>query len=308
MNYKQILHFISAFLFLPLLMNAQADSLAVVKASWEKTRVAPGIHLKHYWFDHSLFGSNQNINILEVKLNRKNRVNVEADPKQLKPTSEFGKDFHALAGVNGTFFDMKNGGSVDYIRIDGKTLNENREPRDKRSLHQKAAIVIDHKKLYIENWDGTAGWESKIRGDDVMETGPLLVDRKERVALDTGSFYRTRHPRTAVALKGRRLLLVTVDGRNEKAAGMSLYELASVLKWIKASKAINLDGGGSTTMWINGYPDNGIINHPSDNKKMMQTATFKKGTDLDTMAADMTKWDHGGERPVANVILVERRR
>lgn len=298
--------FIILFL-IPYISNAQADSIAVVKAHWNKKKVAPGVKLKQFWFNHSLFGSNQNINILEVKLNRKNHVNVEADPKQLKPTSEFGKEHQALAGVNGTFFDMKNGGSVDYIRIDGKTLNENREPRNKRSLHQKAAIVIDKKKVDIQAWDGSDEWESKISGEDVMETGPLLIQNKERVLLDTGSFYRTRHPRTAIALKGRKLLMITVDGRNDRAAGMSLYELASMLKWIKATKAINLDGGGSTTLWISGFPEGGIINHPSDNKKMMQSTAFKPGMDLDNLAADVSKWDHGGERPVANVILVNRK-
>ncbi|HET7896854.1 MAG TPA: hypothetical protein VFL47_04275 [Flavisolibacter sp.] len=91
---------LGAMLLVSVAAHGQADSLAVVKAKWETRKIAPGVKLKHKWFDHSLFGSNQNINILEVKLNGKNEVNVEADPKQLKPTSAFGMESSALAGVN----------------------------------------------------------------------------------------------------------------------------------------------------------------------------------------------------------------
>lgn len=126
------------------------------------------------------------------------------------------------------------------------------------------------------------------------------------MSLDSTSFFTARHPRTAIALRGKELLLITVDGRNEKAAGMSLYELADFLKWLKVEQAINLDGGGSTTMWVKGFPEKGVVNHPSDNKKLLKTAAYKPGMDPDNLAADEKKWDHGGERPVANVILLSR--
>jgi hypothetical protein len=40
---------------------------------------------------------------------------------------------------------------------------------------------------------------------------------------------------------------------------------------------------------------------------MMKTADYKPGMDLDNLAADTTRWDHGGERKVANVIVVRKR-
>jgi exopolysaccharide biosynthesis protein len=288
---------------------AQSDSLTVVNTNWEVKKVARGIRLKHYWFNHSLFGSNQNINILQVKMNRRNKIDVEADPKILKPVSEFGIEHDAVAAVNGTFFDMKNGGSEDYIRLDGKTLNETRLGKNnKRGLHQKSAIVIRNGRLMIKQWDGSEDWEAKLPGEDVMVAGPLLLTDHQRSKLDSATFNTARHPRSAVAIRGKKLLLITVDGRNERAAGMSLFELASFLKWVGADDGINLDGGGSTTLWVKGAPDGGVINHPSDNKAMMKSAAYKPGTDLDTLAADDKKWDHGGERPVANVILVNKKK
>jgi exopolysaccharide biosynthesis protein len=70
------------------------------------------------------------------------------------------------------------------------------------------------------------------------------------------------HPRTAIAkLDSGKLLLLTVDGRQPGISmGMSLYTLADVLLELGAVEAINLDGGGSTTMVIH----NKIVNKPSD--------------------------------------------
>ncbi|ANE53503.1 hypothetical protein SY85_14710 [Flavisolibacter tropicus] len=297
-----------AFFLTTLQGSAQSDSLTVVGAKWTEKKLAKGVYLKHYWFDSSLFGASQNINILEVRLKGKNRLDVAAVPHSRKLTSEFGTEYEALAGINGTFFDMKNGGSEDYIRVDGETVNETRLTKaNKRAFHQKSALIIDGKKVRIAQWDGSDNWEQHLAGEDVMVTGPLLLQDHQVPALDTTAFYVKRHPRTAVALKGDRLLLVAVDGRNEKAAGMSLPELASFLKWMQADDALNLDGGGSTTLWVSGFADGGIINHPSDNPQMEQAKAYKPGMDLDNFPAS-EKWDRAGERTVANVLLVNKKK
>ena len=76
------------------------------------------------------------------------------------------------------------------------------------------------------------------------------------------SFVETRHPRTAVAkMKDGKFLMITVDGRQPGVSvGMSLYELADYLLSIGAVDAMNLDGGGSTTMFLDGK----VVNTPSD--------------------------------------------
>ena len=287
----------------------QQDSLSFVNAPWKETKVAKGIRLRQCRFDHNLFGSSQYISVLEIKLNKKNRIDVEADPKKLQPTSEFGQMHDAVAAINGTFFDMKNGGSEDYIRMDGVTLNETRQNKQHlRAMHQQAALVCSPHAVRIASWDGSSDWEDKLEGEDVMVTGPLLVSHQQRVKLDTSSFFVMRHPRSAVAIKGKTVLLITADGRNQKAAGMTLAELASVISWLGADDGINLDGGGSTTLWVNHFPDAGVVNYPSDNKKMERSALYTPGMDLDKLPADTQKWDHTGQRPVANVILVNKKK
>jgi hypothetical protein len=74
-------------------------------------------------------------------------------------------------------------------------------------------------------------------------------------------FVEKRHPRTAVAkLKDGKFLMVTVDGRSESSGGISLFDLADYLLTLGATDAMNLDGGGSTTMYLDGK----VVNHPSD--------------------------------------------
>jgi exopolysaccharide biosynthesis protein len=75
------------------------------------------------------------------------------------------------------------------------------------------------------------------------------------------SFVETHHPRTAVAkLKNGKFLMVTVDGRSKESGGISLPDLAAFLLELGATDAMNLDGGGSTTMFLDGK----VVNKPSD--------------------------------------------
>lgn len=120
----------------------------------------------------------------------------------------------------------------------------------------------------------------------VLGGWPRLLRDGESVAADAATVEGTisrnaeaRHPRTAVGISrdGATLFLLTVDGRSENSGGMTLVELATVLRQLGAWNAMNFDGGGSTTMVVAGA----VVNRPSD-------AT--------------------GEREVGNALLVVRKR
>jgi hypothetical protein len=112
--------------------------------------------------------------------------------------------------------------------------------------------------------DAEAKWK---RAQYVVGGGPLLVFAGRRVEEPEAEsisrvFFLARHPRTGVGLRADgTLLFVTVDGRQpEKSAGMSLAELTDLFLELGAVYALNLDGGGSTTMVIRGR----TVNSPSD--------------------------------------------
>jgi hypothetical protein len=118
---------------------------------------------------------------------------------------------------------------------------------------------------------------------------PLLLRDSAIVAgVDTEGgpgFATGRHPRTAVGIahNGMRLIIVVVDGRQKPYSdGMTLRELANLMRSLGARDAINLDGGGSTTL-VYSEPGSAaalrIANHPSD---------------------------PGGERPVGDALAIVR--
>jgi len=75
-------------------------------------------------------------------------------------------------------------------------------------------------------------------------------------------FAETRHPRTMIGTASDGTIwLVTVDGRQPQlSVGMTLVELRNLARRLDLVNALNLDGGGSTTMWVQGA----ILNSPSD--------------------------------------------
>ena len=265
------------------------DSLTFVKTHWTKSRVARQVKLfKHHFNEKNLFAANEHISFLEVKnTGRKAIFAIDAEEKELITTSEFGRRANALAAVNGNFFDVKNGGSVDFVRVDGKIINSNRlEKSGNRAFHQRAAVVIENGKIALKKWDGSTDWEKNLIEKNILLNGPLLAFKGVNETLDTVAFNRLRHPRTCLGIKPNgRVILLTVDGRNDNSAGMNLFELTKIMRWLGCSDVINFDGGGSTTLWIKDYPNNGVINYPTDNKK----------------------WDHEGQRKVANVILIKKK-
>jgi len=101
----------------------------------------------------------------------------------------------------------------------------------------------------------------------VIGGGPRLVKGgRPTAASDPGiypeGFAAARHPRTAAGVRADgRIVLITVDGRQpELSIGMTIAELAALLIELGAVEAVNMDGGGSTTMAVRGR----VVNSPSD--------------------------------------------
>src|SRR3954471_18465865 len=151
-----------------------------------------------------------------------------------------------------------------YIRAAGTPLGELRT----RGV-QRATVPFD------EPWDAVracvhvCGGELAIaRRDrlgampagDLLQAGPLLVSRGPSVVEGDPEVFSAgarqfdsditegRHPRAALAVAGDRVLAVVCDGRHDRDAGLTLGELAEQLVALGAETAINLDGGGSTSL------------------------------------------------------------
>jgi MYXO-CTERM domain-containing protein len=97
----------------------------------------------------------------------------------------------------------------------------------------------------------------------VVSGHPMIVLDGVAQPNPSGSSLCLRNPRTAVGLSkdGKTFYMVVVDGRSSVSAGMTCAELGTLLKGLGAWNALNLDGGGSSAMYVSGV---GVVNTPSD--------------------------------------------
>ena len=103
----------------------------------------------------------------------------------------------------------------------------------------------------------------------LVEKGTARITEAEECFQGVGN--GARHPRTAAGwTKDGRLLLLVVDGRSKASRGATLAETAQLLLDHGAEEALNLDGGGSTTLWVAGVR----VNQPSDVKGERQVASI----------------------------------
>lgn len=254
---------------------------ACVGLHWQKTPLAQGLRWEHVHTAQGFQGK-QNIHVLAVDPKQRN-LSLAHRADTFLTTSRFGTDAQALAAMNAGFFKIKEGrGSATYLRLNGQTIDD-LPTQDHRRLNG-ALILPERGAPRIEYAQPNSVYNARPADETILVTGPVLLLDGHRQAQDSSSdFVSRRHPRSCLCTTGAgQVLLVTVDGRHEEALGMSLFELTDLMEKLRCRNAINLDGGGSTTLWIRGQPDQGVVNCPSDNK------TF----------------DHFGERAVANVILV----
>ncbi len=283
--------FVTHFVF------AQNDSSAIIKnAYWKIAKLDKKIVWKSIHFSNKeLFKANQSINILEISLKNKkvkfvlaSADSMKADNTQkrlLLPTSKLAEKNGALVAVNAGFFDTKNGGAVDFLKIGGTVVDTTRiKDVPRLPFHAISALTIHKNKVKIIKGEEKEGWERGISAENVLLTGPLFIYDGKVEELPKTPFNDNRHPRTCACITNdKKMLLITVDGRNSQAFGMTLAELSYLAKSLNCKDAINFDGGGSTTMYIKGQPENGVVNYPSDNKL----------------------FDHAGERSVSNIFYIK---
>lgn len=224
------------------------------------------ISVEHIETD-TLYKSNQRICILSLdnKLLNKHTIEIGYNNNELETTSQIAIRNHAVAAINGSFFDADNGGSVTYFEKNNSVISKTRTSELKwgkpDSLINGVIICKKNNKLKIQSAKTDQFYEKSKKEAFAIVSGPLLLSNSILQKLPNMKFVHKRHPRTCLCKTKDKILFITIDGRSEKADGMSLIETQKYLKDMGCVDAINLDGGGSTAMWTK---NNGIENKPSD--------------------------------------------
>ena len=270
------------------------------KQGWSVKKL-DGDKLVWYSFRGEKFGAQQFVNVLSLDMNCKD---YELDFVVLDrgdSLSSVAIKQDAVVAINGTYeWD------ASFVKADGKVFSEITLPSDHlRYWKHEGAVAYDGKRIEIGYGDKSSYLKNKM--PDIFSSSPMLIDNYKPVGatfigdisnidirkLPSEDYRRhqgVRHPRTVVALtRSNRVLLITIDGRSKNSAGMSAKEVTEFLcEYFNPRYALNMDGGGSTTMYIKGSGESltDVINYPTDNKR----------------------YDHYGQRRVSTHILVKRKR
>jgi exopolysaccharide biosynthesis protein len=224
-------------------------------ADWQS--IGPGVDFQEF--------REENYDIFVTRIDLTNstiRVISSRESEKGLKVSDFAKKVHAIAAINGDYFD-------DKFNPIGMTVGPcgewGSEKRTKREGYVAIGSGGQARIARQTDVDATAQAESWMQA--TISGWPVLVNNCEPLSSSelpgSDSFTRSPHPRTAAGLSRDRntLYFVVADGRRTGVPGLTLAQLASFMAdRLSVCSAINFDGGGSSTMWVSDR----VVNRPAD--------------------------------------------
>jgi hypothetical protein len=191
--------------------------------------------------------------VLVLDLTREVRMRATPAAGRWQTTSDYARSAHLAIAVNGGPWDafsqkakgLAAGGGETWSGADGR--------------HGAFGVARDGRAIILAAADVGA-----VPADltDAVSGRPLLVTDGGRAA-ELAAFPAWRDARTAIGVSsdGRSVIIATVDGRSDGAQGATLGEMADLMIEHGADRALNLDGGSSTSLFI--ANQGGLVNRPS---------------------------------------------
>ena len=171
-------------------------------------------------------------------------------------TSVTAADNNAILAVNGDYYGANSSG---YVIRNGvvyrDTVRENSDNGDLAIYKDGTFKIIYEDQISAEQLVKDGVMNLLAFGPALFENGEIAVGKNQEVGQAMAS-----NPRTAIGMiDENHYIIVVSDGRTSESEGLSLYQLAEVMKSYGAKTAYNLDGGGSSTLYFNGQ----VINKPT---------------------------------------------
>ena len=171
-------------------------------------------------------------------------------------TSVTAADNNAILAVNGDYYGANSSG---YVVRNGvvyrDTVRENSNNGDLAIYKDGSFKIIYEDQISADQLVKDGVVNLLAFGPALVENGEIAVGKNQEVGQAMAS-----NPRTAIGIiDENHYIIVVSDGRTSESEGLSLYQLAEVMKSYGAKTAYNLDGGGSSTLYFNGQ----VINKPT---------------------------------------------
>ena len=180
-------------------------------------------------------------------------------------TSETAANNKAILAVNGDYYGAS---STGYVIRNGvvyrDTVREDASNGDLAIYKDGSFKIIYENEVSADQLVKDGVVNLLAFGPALIENGEIVVNTKSEVGQSMAS-----NPRTAIGIiDENHYIIIVSDGRTSESQGLSLYELAEVMKSYGVKTAYNLDGGGSSTMYFNGQ----VINKPTTNGNISERA------------------------------------
>lgn len=199
--------------------------------------------------------SNTDANVLLIDLCASGiRARATAVGERGRTVSSFGTLVGAQIAINGDFYSS--GWGVDGLAMSGGVAWPGESDHG-----YVAPFAVGEGQVALVPHEVVAGPEAWAR--EIVSGHPTILWDGATRDNNGDPLCSNRHPRTAIGLSAdhQTLILAVVDGRATSRIGMTCDELAALLREFGAHYGMNMDGGGSSTMWI---ANAGVVNHPSD--------------------------------------------
>ena len=171
-------------------------------------------------------------------------------------TSTIEQRVNAILAINGDYYGTQERG---YVLRNG-VIYRNIAVNNKEDLviyEDGSFEIINESEISLEELLDKGAYNVLSFGPALVYNNEISVSANEEVGKAKAS-----NPRTAIGIvSDNHYVFVVSDGRTEESEGLSLYELAEVMKELGCKTAYNLDGGGSSTMYFNGK----VVNNPTTN-------------------------------------------
>lgn len=180
-------------------------------------------------------------------------------------TSVTAANNNAILAVNGDYYGAN---STGYVIRNGvvyrDTVREDSNNGDLAIYKDGSFKIIYEDEISADQLVKDGVVNLLAFGPSLVENGEIVVDTNSEVGQSMAS-----NPRTAIGIiDENHYIIVVSDGRTSESQGLSLYELAEVMKSYGVKTAYNLDGGGSSTLYFNGQ----VINKPTTNGNISERA------------------------------------
>lgn len=174
-------------------------------------------------------------------------------------TSSMAERLNAILAINGDFYGFRDAGYVIRNGVLYRSTSKSDSAEDLVLWPDGTLEVIREGDVSAEELLELGALQVYSFGPGLVEDGEITVGKNEEVGQA-----KTSNPRTAIGMiSPLHYVMVVSDGRSTESEGLSLYQLAGIMKDLGCTEAYNLDGGGSTTMYFNGE----VINNPTSGGK-----------------------------------------